>query len=200
MVDKRIKDLPHDTTPDDVDNIVTDGALGTRRSTIGELRTAMLGGVDVTYPHIRVMDTGGSRPVPAPKGPTAGWTFQVGDFLYFEVPLHQKLDRTQQIVIGVGWSPNGSQAAKTVTWRIDLAGEKLGIDVTAIGDTTDAVDEAVPATTGLYARTGLLVAAAVYADPAIDELHVRLTRLATAADPAADPDVHHIVVVQPLLG
>ena len=151
---------------------------------------------DVSFPQIRTIAGSGTEPLPVAAGPTLGWIFQIGDFAYVEFPLHTYLDRTQDIIFGISWAPAGSEGSKNVTWRIDIGAEKVGAIVTDIDETVDAVDVAVPAVVATYVRTGLAIPAAVFSDPDVDELHVRITRLAATADPAADPGMHHIAVVQ----
>jgi hypothetical protein len=153
-------------------------------------------GTDVVFPQIRI-GLGATAPAIIEAGPTTGWLFAVGSLAYSETPLHPRLNRTQNIVVGIGWAPSGSQAGRTVTWRLAVLFAELGSTVTVIDETIDALDQAVPPVVATYARSSFVITPAMLAaHPTADELHMRLTRVATAADPAVPPGLHHVAVIQ----
>lgn len=117
---------------------------------------------------------------------------------YFEFPLAALLDRREDILVGVSWAPAGSQAAKTVSWKLEVGAEKAGSIVTDIDATVLSEDIACPAVAATYVRTGILIPASTVTDADVDELHCKLTRIAASADPAAAPGLHHIYVRQTL--
>lgn len=149
---------------------------------------------DIIFPWIR-FDV---EPARIAIGPTLGWLFVVNEACYVEFPLHPRLDRTRDIVVGVGWAPAGSEVGQFVRWSIDVGAEQEGSNVTVV-DATVAREVAVPPVAADYARTGIMIPAAVFADPDVDELHVKLTRLASSNDPAVPPGLHHVAVIQRLL-
>ena len=141
---------------------------------------------------------GVSDPVPVTAGPSQGWQFAVGNELYAECPLRSSVDRTAALVFGIAWAPIGNEAAKRVTWQLDFGFEYVGKNL-ADTDYTDTTDVAVPATAGDYVHSSIIVVAATWAiDPAVDEVHVKLTRNANANDPVTDPAVHHFAFIQQL--
>lgn len=101
-------------------------------------------------------------------------------------------------MIGLAWAPAGSEDAKTVRWVADIGLEYEGANVANI-DLSKGVTANAPAAAASYARTGFVLTPAEWAaNPAVDELHVRFTREATASDPAVPPGIHHAVLVQVL--
>lgn len=167
--------------------------LGTWRQRVSTLLDG-LPEEDIIFPWIRF---GAVEPAKVEVGPTVGWLFIVNSTCYVEFPLHPKLDRTRDIVVGVGWAPAGSEAGQFVRWSIDVGAEQEGSNVTVV-DATVSREVAVPPVAADYARTGISIPAAVFADPDVDELHVKLTRLASSNDPAVPPGLHHIAVIQRL--
>ncbi len=141
-----------------------------------------------------------SAPVPIEAGPTLGYLMANTNMVYCELPFDSMIDRSRNLVLGIGWAPSASENNKTVTWRFDVGLMKAGKSLLIIDVTADALNTAVPATVAEYAHTGIVLTPAQWAtDPAFDEIHLRITRIATGADPVNPPGIHHIVFVQPLL-
>lgn len=154
-------------------------------------------GTQVIFPPWRVGPA--NAPTNTVIGPTQGWQFAIGNLVYTEVPIIHGADRTKDITVGVAWAPIGNEAAKVVTWQLDVGFEKAGKSLTTIDATYQAVDQAVPATAGIYVHTAIVIPAADWgADPATDELHIRLSRLVSSADPVTDPGIHHNANIQTL--
>lgn len=70
--------------------------------------------------------------------------------------------------------------------------------MTAITDTESATDIAY-AVAPLYVHTPIVVPAAVFTSTTVDELHLKLSRVASSNDPLSFPGLHHIAVIQQLL-
>lgn len=152
---------------------------------------------DVTYPSIRI-GSGITAPTSAEAGPTLGWVFDINDRCYVEQRIHPLCDRSQNIILGISWAPSGSEAGKTVSWQIDVGGEKDGKSVAIIDATITGTDISVPSTAAEYVRTGLSIPSSVFSDTDVEELHIRITRIASSSDPTTAPGIHHIAVIQHL--
>jgi hypothetical protein len=156
-------------------------------------------GTQVIFPAWRV------GPVNAPTnlavGPTQGWQFAVGNLLYSEVPLAHGVDRTKDITVGIAWAAVANELNKKVTWQIDVGFESVGHNLGNIDATYQALDTVVPDNSaGIYVHTQIVIPAADWgADPATDELHIRLSRIVNAADPVTDPGIHHQANIQRLV-
>jgi len=141
-----------------------------------------------------------NAPTNIAAGPTQGWQFAVGNLTYTEAALSPGVDRTQNLVIGVAWAPVAAEAGKTIEWQLDIGFEKAGKSLATIDYTATSGAVAVPATAAIYVHTAMAVAPADWAaDPATDELHIRLSRNATANDPVNDPAIHHVAFIQQLV-
>lgn len=151
----------------------------------------------VFYPWIRF---GATVPTVVEAGPTVGWLFGLTptdpntDVCYVEFPI-ALFDRSQPIVFGVAWAPAASDAAANVSWHVDIGAESTGSVVTTIDATVEALDVPAPTVAATYARTGLVIAPAVFADPAVDELHCKLYRVASSSAPSLPPGLHHIAII-----
>lgn len=159
----------------------------------------VLAGQWVTFPQLRTEDAGAAnRPDPIVGASTFGYSFDLGDRLFFEVPIHPLCDRTQDVTIGVSFAPTGSEVGTVVSWRANVLPAKVGTDLSLAGNNYDAIDVANPDAAGIYARAGITVPAAELSDPDVDEFHVRVRRIASSSDPVANPAIHHIAVIQQL--
>lgn len=138
-----------------------------------------------------------TAPVPVAVGPTYGWLFTTVPqcFAYTELQIQPLADRSKPLIVGLGWAPAGSEAGKTAKWTLDIGLEREGSDVAQI-DLTKSMTIAVPDTAAMYARTAFVLTAAEWDDVGTDELHVRITREASATDPALPPGLHHVVLLQ----
>ncbi len=188
-LEKRLANLPLNSG----DRLTVDDQNGIRSASMSEIRDIVVGSY-VSFPFVR------TAAAIITVGPTAGWLMPVPTInaLYVEFPIHPKIDRTQDIIMGISWAPSGSQANKKVSWRVDVGAEKSGSTVTVVDSTIDCVDEICPATIGIYVRSTVSIPASLLTDVDVDEIHAKITRIASSADPV-DPGIHHIVVVQKLL-
>lgn len=145
--------------------------------------------------------TGGTAPVSTEAGPTQGWLFDVADLGYQEFGLAPNVDRSLPIIIGFSWAPSGAEAAKVVSWQLDVCKAGVGKNIATIDTTKSLVDVAVGAAAAIYVHSAFTLTPAEWggADAVVDELHVRLQRIASTTDPVSPPGVHHMVCIQPLL-
>jgi hypothetical protein len=156
---------------------------------------------DITFPTLRLSPT--VPPTIVEAGPTLGYLFvpgPPGNYLYAESPFHPRVDRSKSVIIGLGWAPAASEVGRTATWSLSIGLEKTGALVTAIDLTKTLSDLAVPAVAATYQRSAFVLSAAEWAaDPDTDEMHIRITRLASTGVEATLPGVHHLAVIQPLV-
>lgn len=145
--------------------------------------------------------TGGTAPTSAEAGPTRGWLFAIGDLGYQEFGLEPNVDRSAAIILGFSWAPAGAEVGKVVSWQLDVCKAGVGKDISAIDTTKSLVDVAVGAVAAIYVHSAFTLTPAEWggADAVVDELHVRLQRIASTTDPVSPPGVHHIICIQPLL-
>lgn len=144
--------------------------------------------------------TGGTAPTSIEAGPTRGWLFAIGDLGYQEFALQPTVDRSKPIIISLGWAPSATEVAKNVSWQLDICKAGVGKNIASI-DTTKASADVPCGPVAIYIHTGFTLTPAEWGatDPVVDELHVRLQRIAAAADPVSPPGGHHIICIQPLL-
>lgn len=137
-------------------------------------------------------------PTPIEVGPTMGYLMVVADAVYSEIPLVTRVDRSRNLLVGIGWAPSSAEVGRTVTWRFEIGLMKVGKSVVVI-DVTD--DVTVPyGAQAIYVHTSSVLLPAQWGtDPDYDELHLRISRIASGADPVFPPGVHHIVAIEPLL-
>lgn len=138
------------------------------------------------------LGTGASAPTTIASGATLGYSMAVNDVLYAEHPFHRQLDRNRDVTVAVSWAPGGSQAGRTLTWRLNVVPIIFGTtNLTGnLGTAFDQVDVAVPDTVGFYTATLFTIPASLLTGA--NEFHYRVIRLASTADPAADPAIHHV--------
>lgn len=141
-----------------------------------------------------------TEPPTVAVGTTRADLVGIGDFIYAQTPLQPRIDRTQDITFTVGWAPAGSESGQTVTWELAVTAPEEGSDLTVSGTQILAVDVEVPETVGTYVRTMMSIPTTVFSGTGTDELHMRLGRLPSSNDPAADPGVHDISVFQHIGG
>jgi hypothetical protein len=150
----------------------------------------------IVFPQIRIEDSpAATRPTVGTVGATLGFQMAIGNQLFCELPLHPLLDRTRDITIGVSWAPVGSVAGNLVTWQLNSLALENGALINGAGVAHQAVDQPVPAVAFTYTRTGIVIPAAEIASTT-DEFHLRISRVASSNDPAADPGIHHIAAIQ----
>jgi hypothetical protein len=143
----------------------------------------------ITTPMIRTAAT------PATSGPSYAWTAPIATGFYVDLALDPYLDRTQDSTIVIAWAAAAIEAAKSITWRAQIGAEQTGSTLATVTTTVDAVDETVPAT-AIGARTTITIPASVYTATAVDELHIRIVRVAASADPVTDPVLCSIELTQ----
>lgn len=152
----------------------------------------------ISFPALRV-GRGATAPSTIEAGPSLGYQMGVDYLLYAEEPLHPLRDASRPIICGLGWAPTASEAAKTVTWTLNIGFEEEGHSVAVADFSVSASEIAVPATAALYARTALLIpSASLAAVPGADELHIQITRGASEFGPTSAPAIHHLAVLQPI--
>lgn len=157
--------------------------------------------VDVKYPQIRLPDpTDVARyPTLVSGGPSEGWAFAVGNWVYAESPFLPNRDPERPLIIGIGWVPVGNEPTKKVKWQGDFGIESEGTNVDVI-DLTETVEDEQLVANAIYKRSAItLTAAQIKAFPGADEVHIRLQRIASTDDPVFPPALHHIAVIQALL-
>lgn len=154
--------------------------------------------LEITFPQLRPSTA--SAPTPAEAGPTLGWLMAIGNFVYAEIPLNERVDRSRNIELHLAWAPAGAEVGTTVTWSLDLGFEFTGKDVSVIDLTKTILNIPIPEVSAVYQETEFVLTPAEWAtNPLVDEIHVRIGRLASASDPILPPGVHHLEVLQPLL-
>ena len=154
--------------------------------------------IDVRFPQVRI-GAGGTAPTVIEINTTLGWLFALGNVAYGESPLSSRRDTAKDVVIGCGWAPSGADPTKFVKWQFDILCAGIGRDVTVI-DYTKSIEVPCPASAAIYQHAAIhLSGPEIAAFPETDELHFRMSRIASSDDPATPPGLHHFVVVTPLL-
>jgi len=157
--------------------------------------------VDVKFPQIRLgSPTDAARyPTLVEGGPSTGWAFAVNNWCYAESPLLPNRDTTKNVIVGVAWVPLGNEPTKRVKWQGDFGLETEGTNVDVV-DLTKVVEVAQTGLFAIYQRTSILLTPADFVGfETADEIHLRLQRIASTADPVAPPALHHVAVIQALL-
>ena len=140
-------------------------------------------------------------PVSAEVGASQGWVFAISDLAYQEFALKPTVDRSLPIIIGFDWAPTGSEVGQLASWEVGVTRAGTGKDLATINVTKSIVDAAVGAVAAIYQQSSVSLSVAEWggADLTVDELHIRLKRIASSNDPAASPAVYDIFCVQPLM-
>jgi hypothetical protein len=145
--------------------------------------------------------TGGTAPASNETAASQGWTFAISDLGYQEFALNALVDRSKAIIIGFNWAPTGSEAAQVASWEVAITQGGVGKNLAAINTTKTITDAAVGAVVDIEQQSTVSFSVAEWggADLVVDELHVRLKRIASSDDPAASPAVYDIFCIQPLM-
>lgn len=138
---------------------------------------------------------GASKTVTAIHGSTTlAEEFSNGDNLYLQWIPPVDFDPEQDLILNVDWFPTGSEAAKTITWVATVLVKSATL-TNILGSTgsVNAVDEPVPTVYGNSTQTALTIDSATFlTGKVVDDVHIRLERVATASDPTNPPAVHHV--------
>lgn len=127
--------------------------------------------------------------------------FGVGDELYLHwvPPEHLAILVDPRIILAS--APEGTEGAgKLVSWEVKITKMEPATLLTAVSGTVNIVDAAVPTTQFQNNNVTAVLAAATYLSAVMGALHIRLKRVASSNDPAANIAIHHAAISYGIVG
>ena len=136
--------------------------------------------------------TGPTKTTMVVVGNVIGESFGVGDELFLQWVLPEDMDRAHAATLHIDWyTSTGGEAGKFVSWSCPTWASQVGAVVSATTGTVQSLNNPYSSTQYLESSTLFTFAAGTYLGPSVDSLNIKLTRIASSADPVGEPVVMH---------